>query len=135
MSYSKIRAYLQAHPTPWKVEDVFGDRPGYDSVHWQAIVDANGNEIVSTLDKERYKSWFEGGVGAVVEFVNLVGEEYEPQHGWDTYNHTADPRWPEELRPFTPEQRQAIADSWEPPNWDEGPLERFVRGHLDGEDK
>lgn len=134
MSYSKIRAYLQAHPTPWRIADGYRfEGVGRDGVVETAqvwtVLDANTAPVLPPCEPSQLVEEF-------VDFVNLVGEGYEPPCGWHTaYDPTAGPRWPEELRPFSPEQRQAIADSWEPPNWEEGPLERFVRGYLDGEDK
>lgn len=78
-SYEKIRAYLEAHPTPWRVEDI----KARGELH-EAVVDATGAVVLSSEDAESYQSVFapEGAVQALVDFVNLVGEGYEPPCGW-----------------------------------------------------
>lgn len=78
-NYSRIRAYLEAHPTPWRVEDI----KARGELH-EAIVDASGAVVLSSKDAESYQSVFapDGAVEALVDFVNLVGEGYEPPCGW-----------------------------------------------------
>ena len=99
-SYEKIAAYLEAHPTPWRYVEAWPeDTIGY--VHWvdegegfdcrwksdsidvyEAVVDATGQVVLRSNDQEGLKSWLGGDVRALVDFVNLVGEDYEPPCGW-----------------------------------------------------
>lgn len=37
---------------------------------YQEIVDANGGTVISSSDAEDYKSWFEGDVDGLIEWVN-----------------------------------------------------------------
>lgn len=65
-------SFLQKHPTPWKL------RARTDTefnASYQAIVDANGREVISTLDGERYYSWFRGDVLELIDWVNTLGGE------------------------------------------------------------
>lgn len=127
-NYSRIRAYFEAHPTPWRLVYQVDREPKpetreallrhCDEVVYvrhrasrEQIVDANGVPVVETWDGEAYASGFEGDVRALVEFVNLVGEEYEPQHGWPglegkPYDYGV------KRGPLTPEQRQEIKDEY-----------------------
>lgn len=102
MSYRQIMEYLKAHPTPWRL--VFQTEPPvseelrasllngeYDEVRCakgepgrDIIVDAEGNPVVETWDGESYASGLQGDVRALVDFVNMVGEEHEPPCGWHT---------------------------------------------------
>lgn len=58
----------------------------------QHIADSAKRNFRSVRNMEKLKGIFgdldtDGGdVRALVDFVNLIGEEYEPQHGWDTYS-------------------------------------------------
>lgn len=64
--------FLQKHPTPWVL------RPRTDTefnASYQAIVDANGREVIATLDGERYYSWFLGDVLELIDWVNTLGGE------------------------------------------------------------
>ena len=99
-SYEKIAAYLEAHPTPWRYVEAWPeDTIGY--VHWvdegegfdcrwksdsidvyEAVVDATGQVVLRSNDQEGLKSWLGGDVRALVDFVNLVGNDYEPPCGW-----------------------------------------------------
>lgn len=99
-SYEKIAAYLEAHPTPWRwVRQTEKKLPldmrssvlaiGYDDVRCiphkpdcDVIVDANGDLVIETWDGESYNSGLGGDVRALVDFVNLVGNDYEPPCGW-----------------------------------------------------
>ena len=78
-SYERISDYLRAHPTPWRVEDM----KARGELH-EAIVDTNGDVVLTSEDAESYQSEFapDGAVQALVDFVNLVGEDYEPPCGW-----------------------------------------------------
>lgn len=62
--------FLQKHPTPWEFKELISDdyRAGYE-----AIVDANGQEVIATLDGERYQSWFLGDVHGLIDWVNSLG--------------------------------------------------------------
>lgn len=99
--------YLQSHPTPWRyMEALPEDTLGY--VYWEdegdgfdgpwksdggwypVVVDAADQVVFSANDAEGYRAFFKGDVRALVDFVNLVGEEYEPQHGWHTYTPPTD---------------------------------------------
>lgn len=109
-NYSRIRAYLEAHPTPWRVERLNFDKWA-DRV--EQIVDTNGAVVVGCEDAESFQAVFtpKGGAQALVEFVNLVGEEYEPQHGWpglegEPYDYGV------KFGPLTPEQRQEIRNKY-----------------------
>lgn len=99
-SYEKIAAYLEAHPTPWRYVEAWPeDTIGY--AHWadegegfdcrwksdsidayEAVVDATGQVVLRSNDQEGLKSWLGGDVRALVDFVNLVGNDYEPPCGW-----------------------------------------------------
>lgn len=109
MSYHKIMTYLKAHPTPWRYMEAMPEDSlvfeGYvggmfdgpwkseDGHGWyQVVVDADDQVVFSANDAEGYHAFFKGDVRALVDFVNLVGEEYEPQHGWDTYTPPTDKR-------------------------------------------
>lgn len=83
---SGVRGYLEAHPTPWRVERVNFDKWA-DRV--EQIVDMNGAVVVGCEDAESFQAVFtpEGGVEALVNFVNLVGEEYEPPCGWPSVDN------------------------------------------------
>lgn len=78
-NYEKISAYLEAHPTPWRVEDM----KARGELH-EAIVDTNGDVVLTSEDAESYQSEFapDGAVQALVDFVNMVGMDYEPPCGW-----------------------------------------------------
>lgn len=78
-NYGKISAYLKTHPTPWRVEDI----KTRGELH-EAIVDTNGDVVLTSKDAESYQSVFgpDGAVEALVDFVNLVGEGHEPPCGW-----------------------------------------------------
>lgn len=111
-SYSRIRAYLEAHPTPWhiadgyRLADVRRDGMGCDdtvetSRVWE-VRDANTARVLPPCEPSPQ-------IKDLVDFVNLVGEEYEPQHGWPglegkPYDYGV------EHRPLTPEQWQEIRD-------------------------
>ena len=99
-SYEKIAAYLEAHPTPWRYVEAWPeDTIGY--AHWtdegegfdcrwksdsidvyEAVVDATGQVVLRSNDEEGLKSWLSGDVRALVDFVNMVGMDYEPPCGW-----------------------------------------------------
>lgn len=99
-SYEKISAYLEAHPTPWRYVEAWPeDTIGY--AHWadegegfdcrwksdsidvyEAVVDATGQVVLRSNDQEGLKSWLGGDVRALVDFVNMVGMDYEPPCGW-----------------------------------------------------
>lgn len=99
-NFRKISAYLEAHPTPWRYVEAWPeDTFGY--THWEdegkefdgrwksdridvyeAVVDATGREVLRSNDQEGLKSWLGGDMRALVDFVNLVGNDYEPPCGW-----------------------------------------------------
>ena len=103
-SFERISAYLEAHPTPWRLVKPKAaspgweglrvypepDEDGYEGVLYRqerdviadVVVDANGAVVVETADNAGEASWLEGDVRALVDFVNLVGEDYEPPCGW-----------------------------------------------------
>lgn len=112
MSYSKIRAYLQAHPTPWRfIREIDQTAPGVkarliaagyhdarqcDQESRDVVEDANGNVVFSSWDRDEWASHIEGDVRALVDFVNLIGEGYEPPCGWHTaYDPTEVEDWPD----------------------------------------
>lgn len=127
-SISRVRGYLEAHPTPWRIVAVRGEQaqnhrmrqPDYcdevrepvgDGPEVDAILDANGAVVLSSCRPLKTLSWFEGDVRALVDFVNLVGEEYEPQHGWPglegkPYDYGV------KRGPVTAGQRQEIRDEY-----------------------
>lgn len=106
MSYHQIMSYLKAHPTPWRfiretdllvpgakaelIADGYHDVRQCSQEKRDVVEDANGNTVIASWDRDETTSHIEGDVRALVDFVNLVGEEYEPQHGWDTYESPGD---------------------------------------------
>lgn len=103
MSYHQIMSYLKAHPTPWRYmreDDLSGSGEksefiayGYHDARQcnqekrDIVEDANGNTVIASWDRDETASNIQGDVRALVDFVNLIGERYEPQHGWDTYQY------------------------------------------------
>ena len=103
-SYERISAYLRAHPTPWRLvcpkpgtTGLEGlrvypepDEGGYEGVLYRqgrdviadVVVDMNGNVVFETADNAGEASWLEGDVRALLDFVNMVGMDYEPPCGW-----------------------------------------------------
>ena len=87
--------FLEKHPTPWRIagghrlDGVWSDAVGRDDVVktspvWE-VWDANTARVLPPCEPSPQ-------IEALVDFVNLVGEEYEPQHGWDTYTPPTDKR-------------------------------------------
>lgn len=62
--------FLQKHPTPWRLERAVtkGTRAGYET-----IVDAKNQEVIATIDGERYQSWLLGDVHELIDWVNTLG--------------------------------------------------------------
>ena len=103
-SYEKISAYLEAHPTPWRIVEPKPASPHLEGLHLyrepdkdghegvlfrhgrdavaDVVVDANGQVVFESADNAGEASWIEGDVRALVDFVNLVGNDYEPPCGW-----------------------------------------------------
>lgn len=100
-NFRKISAYLEAHPTPWRFiressVDVLLDprsiqelsKDGYhqvratDGEERDVVEDFNGNVVFSSWDRDAWSSHIEGDVRSLVDFVNLVGNDYEPPCGW-----------------------------------------------------
>lgn len=100
-SFEKIAAYLEAHPTPWRfIREIYADTPlgppsssemGADGYHKARVTrgetrdvveDANGNIVFSSWDRDEWSSHIEGDVRSLADFVNLVGNDYEPPCGW-----------------------------------------------------
>lgn len=65
--------FLQKHPTPWEFKELVDRRECYAG--YEAIVDANGQEVIATLDAERYFSWLRGDVVGLVGWVNTLEEK------------------------------------------------------------
>lgn len=85
--YRQVMQYLVAHPTPWRIaegyrlDDVGRDDVGRDDVVktspvWE-VRDANMARVLPPCEPSPQ-------VEALVDFVNLVGEEHEPPCGWHT---------------------------------------------------
>lgn len=68
---SVINDFLTKHPTPWKLVDSKCVDTGNDD--HEAIVDANGNEVIRSADPDEYQSWFVGDIESLIAFVNAVG--------------------------------------------------------------
>ena len=97
-SYERINAYLEAHPTPWRyvcetdlsdpgvrpelIADGYHDARQCDQEVRDVVEDANGNIVFASWDRDETASHVEGDVRALVDFVNMVGEDYEPPCGW-----------------------------------------------------
>lgn len=64
--------FLQKHPTPWEFKELTEKEFG---AGYKAIVDANGREVIATLDAERYYSWLRGDVHELIGWVNTLGGE------------------------------------------------------------
>lgn len=64
--------FLQKHPTPWVLRAMTDSEYG---AGYEAVVDANGQEIVATLDAEAYLSRFRGDVNELIDWVNTLGGE------------------------------------------------------------
>ena len=65
--------FLSVHPTPWRVEDI----KSRGELH-EAIVDANGDVVLSSKDAESYQSVFapDNAAEALVKFVNAASDAY-----------------------------------------------------------
>ena len=91
-NYSRISAYLEMYPTPWRfIREIYADTPldppsasemdadGYHKVRVTCgetrdiVEDANGNIVFSSWDRDEWSSHIEGDVRALADFVNAVG--------------------------------------------------------------
>ena len=67
--------FTKKHPVPWSVADGYFDEwtskkaDGIGTEN-QAILDANGDQIIRTHDASGYQSWFAGDIDEFIEFVN-----------------------------------------------------------------
>lgn len=151
-SYEKIAAYLEAHPTPWRYveawpEDTIGyahwadEGEGFDG-RWksdsidvyEAVVDATGQVVLRSNDEEGLKSWLGGDVRALVDFVNLVGMDYEPPCGWPGVDYG--PIEPVDAGPYRRRLSDADVerlDSGRKRRFTGGTVEEFLRRALSGE--
>lgn len=64
--------FLQKHPTPWELKELTEEDYG---AGYEAIVDANGKEVIASVDAEEYQSWLWGEVAELIDWVNLLGGE------------------------------------------------------------
>lgn len=64
--------FLQKHPTPWRLGHLVTKGT---LANYQAIVDANGQEVIATLDAESYLSRFCGEIDELIDWVNTLGGE------------------------------------------------------------
>ena len=151
-SYERISAYLEAHPTPWRYveawpEDTIGyahwadEGEGFDG-RWksdsidvyEAVVDATGQVVLRSNDQEGLKSWLGGDVRALVDFVNLVGNDYEPPCGWPGVDYG--PIEPVDAGPYRRRLSDADEerlDSGRKRRFTGGAVEEFLRRALRGE--
>lgn len=66
--------FIKKHPVPWSVAEGYFDEweSTLDERYWenQAILDANGGQVIRTHDASGYQSWFAGDMDAFIAFVN-----------------------------------------------------------------
>lgn len=95
---NRILRFLVAHPTPWhiaegyRLDGAWRDGVGRDdmvetSQVWE-VRDANTGRVLPPCEPSLQ-------IEDLVDFVNLVGEQYEPPCGWHTaYDPTEVEDWP-----------------------------------------
>ena len=153
-SYEKISAYLEAHPTPWRFvwkayapdgvieleQREWALERGYEQVRpdrnesCEVIVDAAGNRVLEATDSEGINGMFGGDVRALVDFVNLVGMDYEPPCGWPGVDYG--PIEPVNEGPYRRRLSDADEerlDSGRKRRFTGGTVEEFLRRALSGE--
>ena len=151
-SYERISAYLEAHPTPWRYVEAWPeDTIGY--AHWEdegdgfdgrwksdsidvyeAVVDATGQVVLRSNDQEGLKSWLGGDVRALVDFVNMVGMDYEPPCGWPGVDYgPIEPVDPGPYRRRLSDADTERLDSGRKRRFTGGTVEEFLRRTLSGE--
>lgn len=67
--------FIKKHPVPWSVAEGYFDKwvsKKADGIGMenQAILDANGGQVIRTHDSSGYQSWFAGDVDEFIAFVN-----------------------------------------------------------------
>lgn len=67
--------FIKKHPVPWSVAEGYFDewvskKADGIGMENQAILDANGGQVIRTHDASGYQSWFAGDMDAFIAFVN-----------------------------------------------------------------
>lgn len=67
--------FIKKHPVPWSVAAGYFDewssrRADGMCMENQAILDANGSQIIRTHDASGYQSWFAGDMDEFIAFIN-----------------------------------------------------------------
>lgn len=88
---SSAERYLNNHPTPWRLVRYIStdnvnstklkqeaEAEGYEVVftdgqETEAVLDRNGDAVITARDSEGLHAWFEGDLAGLVEVVNVMG--------------------------------------------------------------
>lgn len=62
--------FLQKYPTPWRFKGLTKEEFG---AGYEAIVDANGQEVIASVGGEEYQSWLRIEADELIDWVNSLG--------------------------------------------------------------